>query len=173
METKYWKITIEPDNFFHNVHLHKHIKKNYYYFHSCLYGSMYISNIPSSSTYSFDIKRQKQVYENVPAPNSRGYKIFNLSNKSNENLTMFIKTNASVSNGKLKIKLPMELFKKIVLENKCETHNVFLLCKTPNGKYFVHASSVSITNLTSTIKKVDLNMSCDDVSLSNGCDIYE
>lgn len=161
METKYFKISIDSNNFFHNVQLHKHIKKNYYYFHSCLYGNMYISNIPNKSTYSIDINNQKCVFENTPAPNNRGYKIFNLMDDSNDNLTVFIQVRAILLNNKLEIKLTDELFNKIVFANKCNTHNVFLLCKTSNGNYFVHASAISITSLTSSIKKVDSNMSCD------------
>ena len=168
METKYFKITIGNENFFHNASLYKYIKENYYYWHSCLYGNMYISNIPKKTTYSFDIKNQKRVYENMPAPNRNGYKMFNLTEKSNENLTIFIKVNAKLSNNKLKIKLSSELFNKLVIENKYDSQNVFFLCRTSNGKYFVHASSINFNNLTSIIKKVDSNMSCEDSKLDNG-----
>ncbi len=172
METKCYKITISSDNFFHNLQLQKHIRKNYYYFYSCLYGNMYISNIPSKSTYSFDISNQKRVFENVPAPNKNGYEIFDLGKKSNENLTIFIKARASLTNNKLVIKLSDELFNKIISDSTCANHNVFLFCKTPTGKYFVHASSLNITELSPAIKKVDSNMSCDNNHLVNGQFLY-
>jgi hypothetical protein len=172
METKYYKISISSNNFFHNLQLQKHIKKNYVYFYSCLYGNMYISNIPSKSTYSFDLSNQKRVFENVPAPNRNGYEIFDLEKKSNENLTIFIKAHATLTNNKLVIKLSDELFNKIISDSTCANHNVFLFCKTPNGKYFVHASSLNITELSPAIKKVDSNMSCDNNHLINGHFLY-
>lgn len=173
METKYYKITISSNNFFHNLQLQKHIKKNYYYFYSCLYGNMYISNIPNKSTYSFDISNQKRVFENVPAPNRNGYEIFDLGKKSSENLTIFIKARANLTNNKLVIKLSEELFGKIISDSTCANHNVFLLCKTPTGKYFVHGSALNITNLSPGIKKVDSNMSCDTIELNNGQFLYK
>ncbi len=172
METKYYKITISSDNFFHNLQLQKHIRKNYYYFYSCLYGNMYISNIPSKSTYSFDISNQKRVFENVPAPNKNGYAIFDLGKKSTENLTIFIKARATLYKNKLVIKLSEELFSKIISDSSCANHNVFLICKTPSGKYFVHASALNITELSPAIKKVDSNMSCDNNHLVNGQYLY-
>jgi len=168
MENKYWKITIEPGNFFHDDYLHKHIKKNYWYFYSCLYGNMYISNIPSKSTYTFELSKHKRVYENTPAPNLSGHKMFDLTNKSTENLTVFIKVRGEITNSKLTIILPEGLFNRIVMENNCDLHNVFLLCKTSNEKYFVHISAMSIDNFTSAIKKVDSNMFYDKLNLANG-----
>lgn len=172
METNYFKITVSPDSYFHNLSLYENIKKNYYYFNSCLYGNMFISNIPSESTYSIDMNREKRVYENVPAPNKNGFKIFNLNNKLKENLTLFIKVNAYVSNNKLKIKLSNELFNKLVIENKHNNHNVFLLCKTPNGKYFVHADTLKLNIQIDKIKKVDSNMFYNESESVNGYYIH-
>lgn len=166
MENKYWKITVESNDFFDDTQLCQHIEEKYYYWHSCLYGNMYISNIPNKSTYSIDINNRQIVFENIPTPNTNGYKMFNLMEKSDENLTLFIEVNAILSNNKLEIKLNEELV-KIILENKLTTHNMFLLCNTTNGKYFVDVSALD-TNKHIPIKKVDSTMSWINSELING-----
>jgi hypothetical protein len=99
-----------------------------------------------------------------------------------ENLTIFIKTkgwcvssgrkshsfafkNNSISDAyirpsgyKLKIKLENNLFDKIKTKvtNTTKYHNVFILCCTKSGNYFVHTSLInSSTPKKTVIKKID------------------
>ena len=165
MESRYTIIKVSSDDYFVNSHLYQHIKNNYYSFRSCLYGETYISDIPSKSTYSINYNNQMRIYEDTPAPNRFGYKMFSLKSKSRENLTIFIKTKGWFKNNKLKIKLENNLFEKIIgftkkytpIKGKKENpHNVFILCCTKSGNYFVHTGLInSSTPKKIVIKKID------------------
>ena len=158
MESRYTIIKVSSDDYFVNSHLYQHIKNNYYSFRSCLYGETYISDIPSKSTYSINYNNQKRIYEDTPAPNRFGYKMFSIKSKSRENLTVFIKTKGWFKNNKLKIKLENNLFDKIKtrVTNTKKYHNVFILCCTKAGNYFVHTGLInSSTPKKIVIKKID------------------
>lgn len=156
MESRYTILKISSNDYFYNKNLYQHIKNYYYSFRSCLYGELYISDIPSKSTYSINYNNQMRIYEDTPAPNPFGYKMFSLKSKSRENLTIFIKTKGWFKNNKLKIKLENNLFEKIIQSNSKKVHNVFILCYTESGKYFVHTGLInSLTPRKRVIKKVD------------------
>ena len=144
MESRYTSLIVNSNNYFTNKHLYRFIKNNYYSFRSCLYGELYISNIPSKSTYSISSINQKRIYEDTPTPNPYGYKMFSLSSKSNENLTVFINTKAWIKNNELKIKLNNYLFEKITRANTKKFHNIFILCETKVGAYFIHAGLINM-----------------------------
>ncbi len=158
MESRYTVLKVCSDDYFVNSHLYQHIKNNYYRFRSCLYGETYISNIPSKLTYSINYNNQMRIYEDTPAPNRFGYKMFSIKSKSSENLTVFIKTKGLFKNNRLKIKLENNLFDKIKtkITNTTKYHNVFILCCTKSGNYFVHTGLInSSTPKKIVIKKID------------------
>jgi hypothetical protein len=70
--------------------------------------------------------------------------MFSLSSKSNENLTVFINTKAWIKNNELKIKLDNYLFEKITRANTKKFHNIFILCETKVGAYFIHAGLINM-----------------------------
>jgi hypothetical protein len=169
MDSKYTVLVIDSENYFFNNHLYWHVKNYYYRFRSCSYGELFVSNIPKNSTYSIGLSNQKRIYETIPAPNPHGCKIFCLKSKSLENLTVFIKTKGSVKNNKLKIKLENNLFEQIISANSKRYHNIFILCNTRIGKYFVHAGLInSKTPRKIVVKKVDSNILYENLDITNG-----
>ena len=153
MDTSHIEFPVRTSQYFTDTNLYKHIKKNFYKFKSCLCGRLYIDKIPKKSTYSIDIFDEKCIYENTPAPNRQGYKIFSLCDKSNEELNIFIKTKGYFSAGSLMIKLSEEQFKNII---KSPNDNMFIICKTTNGYYFVHSSVIKLCLIEDYVKKIDM-----------------
>ncbi len=169
MDIKYTIVTIGQKDYFDNESLYKYIKHNYWDFRSCMYGDFYVNNIPSTSTYTVASDNDKCIYENMPAPNPNGCKMFCIKRKTWENLTIFLKTKGRLSKEKLKIKLENNLFDKILKSNKYNKHNLFILCKTKHGKFFVHANSIKPnTTRKLVVKKFDTNSHCNNIDLFNG-----